>query len=78
MKEYNGYYLRNYGDIVQVCKLCPYDDAEYFWARSKDEYHWDVIHNGKIVKRNFIGCFEKVADFLEHNNKSIKPIMVHY
>jgi len=77
MEEYKGYILRNRNGMLYTSKPRPYDDADYFWARSEDERHWKVIRKGRVI-RNFVGCFEMVVDYLEYNNKSIKPIMVHY
>lgn len=72
---YKGYKLRQSDDgAYTTSKSRPYDDAEYYWAFSKDCERWGLAYKSK-VKFKMIGNFEQIVDRLEELNADIKPIM---
>lgn len=74
--EYKGYILRESNSLKYPFKARPYDDADYYYAKSVDGVHWIIGYKGKC-HMNMNGNFEDVVDLLERLNKNIKPKMSH-
>lgn len=75
--EYKGYKLRKANDgSVYPFKARPYDEANYYYAKSLDEQHWTIGHKGK-PHSEVIGSFQDIVDRLEDLNKDIRPQMCH-
>ena len=80
--EYNNtkYRINIDGDEIQISSSHPYDDAEYCWAKSKDNgYTFIIYRDGKQIEF-FESESEDFSDILaemDRLDKDIKPIMVH-
>lgn len=77
VSEYKGYKLRKANDgSVYPFKARPYDEANYYYAKSSDEQHWTIGYIGKKYCE-VIGSFQDVVDKLEDLNKDIHPQICH-
>lgn len=76
MTEYKGYILRNNGKWYYPFKARPYDDADYYYAKSEDGENWNVYYKQKFHS-SFKGVFQDIVEYLEKCNKKIKPRLIH-
>lgn len=80
--EYNNtkYRINIDGDEIQISSSHPYDDAEYCWAKSKDNgYTFIIYRDGKQIEffESESEDFSDVLAEMDRLDKDIKPIMVH-
>lgn len=74
---YKGYILCERTDNkFQTYKSRPYDDADYYWARTEDKLHWDIIYKGR-KRYEWVGTFEQIIDELENFNSKISAKIIH-
>lgn len=72
-----GYELEERSDgAFQIIKRRPYDDADYYWAFSKDKLNWN-FNNNHHIEEQFIDSFSNAVDRLEELNKNVKSKMCH-
>ena len=76
-KEYKGYELHENNGILYPFKARPYDDADYYYAISRDGgKHWVIAFRGKQCV--FVtGDWKKAVNWLETLNAKIKPKMLY-
>lgn len=76
MEKYKGYELCITNGIYHPFKARPYDDADYYYAKSTNGTQWTIGYKGKH-HMSIRGHFHDVVDLLEKLNKDIKPRMCH-
>lgn len=76
MKKYKNYILREANGVQYPFKPRPYDNADYYYAKSYDGSLWIIGYKGKKYSE-FKGSFEDVVDYLENLNTYIKPKMCY-
>lgn len=80
--EYNNtkYHININGNEIQISSSHPYDDANYCWAKSKDNgYTFIIYRDGKQIEffESESEDFDDVLAEMNRLDKDIKPIMVH-
>ena len=75
--QYKYYSLHESNGIFYPFKARPYDDANYFYALSRDSGNtWVIAFDGKR-HTTITGDWKKAVDLLEKLNKDIKPRICH-
>ena len=71
-REYKGYFLSETKEgTFYTFKPRPYDDSEYYWAKTTDKVNWIIVKDSRIQYK-FKGTFIQLIDKLEELDKSIK------
>jgi hypothetical protein len=76
-EQYKNHELRQANGVMYPFKARPYDDANYYYAVSRDGgKNWIIARDGK---RCFLvsGDWKKAVDWLENLNSKIQPKMCH-
>lgn len=74
--EYKGYFLRTSDSGKYLFKARPYDEAEYYTAKSSDGENWLVTKSGRELMER-VCDFHTIVDIVDSLNASIKPRMCH-
>ena len=76
MEEYKRYILREVNGVKYPFKPRPYDDADYYHAKSCDGKRWTIYFKGKYLY-SINGNFYDIVDQLERLNQNINSKIIH-
>lgn len=76
-KQYKRYELHESNGVQYPFKARPYDDADYYYAQSRDGGKtWIIAFKGKVQK-TITGTWQDAVDVLEELNAPIRPRMCY-